>query len=80
MATRKVMLKYPEDRIKEPVLFEMAKRFDVMPNIRRARVTETVGEIVAELDGTPEALEQGIRFLEERGVLVEPLEGDVVSP
>jgi ABC-type methionine transport system ATPase subunit len=74
------MLKYPEDRIKEPVLFEMAKRFDVMPNIRRARVTETVGEIVAELDGTPEALEQGIRFLEERGVLVEPLEGDVVSP
>ena len=80
MATRKVMLKYPEDRIKEPVLFQMAKQFDVMPNIRRARVTETVGEIVAELDGAPEALEQGIRFLEERGVLVEPLEGDVVSP
>lgn len=80
MATRKVMLKYPEDRIKEPVLFEMAKRFDVMPNIRRARVTETVGEIVAELDGEAEALEQGIRFLEERGVLVEPIEGDVVSP
>ena len=45
MATRKVMLKYPEHLIKEPVLFRMAKQFDVMPNIRRARVTETVGEI-----------------------------------
>ena len=44
MATRKVMLKYPEHLIKEPVLFRMAKQFDVMPNIRRARVTETVGE------------------------------------
>ena len=42
MATRKVMLKYPEELIKEPVLFRMAKEYDVMPNIRRARVTDTV--------------------------------------
>lgn len=80
MATRKVMLKYPEQLIKEPVLFRMAKQFDVMPNIRRARVTDTVGEIVLELEGSPEGLEQGVRYLEEQGVLVEPLEGDVVSP
>jgi ABC-type methionine transport system ATPase subunit len=80
MSTRKVMLKYPEDLIKEPVLFEMAKKFDVMPNIRRARVTDTVGEIVLELEGPADELERGIRFMEERGVIVEPLEGDVVSP
>ena len=80
MATRKVMLKYPENQIQSPLLFEMAKRFDVMPNIRRARVTETVGEIALELVGDPENLASGIRFLEEAGVLVEPLEGDVVSP
>ena len=49
MAKRKVMLKYPEQLIKEPVLFRMAKEFDVMPNIRRARVTETIGEIVADI-------------------------------
>ena len=80
MATRKVMLKYPEELIKEPALFRMAKEYDVMPNIRRARVTDTVGEIVLELEGTPEGLEQGVRYLQEQGVLVEPLEGDVVSP
>jgi ABC-type methionine transport system ATPase subunit len=80
MSTRKVVLKYPQDQIKEPVLFQMAKQFDVTPNIRRARVTDTVGEIVLELDGPAEELERGIKFLEERGVLVEPLEGDVVSP
>ena len=79
MATRKVMLKYPENLIKEPVLFQMAKQFDVMPNIRRARVTETVGEIALELEGTSDDLARGIRYLEERGVLVEPLEGDVVE-
>jgi ABC-type methionine transport system ATPase subunit len=80
MATRKVMLKYPENLIQEPVLFRMVRQFDVMPNIRRARVTDTVGEIALELEGSAENLEQGIQFLKDEGVLVEPLEGDVVSP
>jgi ABC-type methionine transport system ATPase subunit len=79
MAKRKVMLKYPEELIKEPVLFRMAKEFDVMPNIRRARVTETIGEIVAELEGAPESLERGIEYLIQEGVLVEPVEGDIVE-
>jgi L-aspartate semialdehyde sulfurtransferase ferredoxin len=79
VAKRKVMLKYPEQLIKEPVLFRMAKEFDVMPNIRRARVTETIGEIVAELDGAPEDLERGIQYLKQEGVLVEPVEGDIVE-
>ena len=60
MSTRKVMLKYPEQLIQEPVLFRMAKQFDVMPNIRRARVTETIGEIVLTLEGDAQNLEQGI--------------------
>ena len=79
MATRKVMLKYPEGLIKEPLLFRMAKQFDVVPNIRRARVTETVGEVVIELDGTPENISAGLRYLEEAGVLVQPVEGDLVE-
>lgn len=80
MATRKVMLKYPEHLIQEPVLFRMVREFDVMPNIRRARVTDTVGEIALELDGSPENIEKGIAYLRQQGVQVEPLEGDVVSP
>jgi ABC-type methionine transport system ATPase subunit len=79
MAKRKVMLKYPEHLIKEPVLFHMAKEFDVMPNIRRARVTETIGEIIAELDGASENLDRGIRYLQQEGVLVESVEGDIVE-
>ena len=80
MATRRVMLKYPEHLIKDPVLFQMVKKFDVMPNIRRARVTDTVGEIVLELEGPDDELDAGVRFLEDAGVVVEPLVGDVVSP
>jgi L-aspartate semialdehyde sulfurtransferase ferredoxin len=80
MATRKVMLKYPEHLIQEPVLFRMVKKFDVMPNIRRARVTDTVGEIALELEGAAEDIDRGMQYLRDAGVQVEPLEGDLVSP
>jgi ABC-type methionine transport system ATPase subunit len=73
------MLKYPEHLITEPVLFRMAKQFDVMPNIRRARVTETIGEIALTLEGASENLERGIQYLRDAGVHVESVEGDIVE-
>jgi hypothetical protein len=53
----------------------MAKKYDVMPNIRMARVTETVGEMVLEIEGKAENLEKGIQSLIDQGVIVEPIEG-----
>jgi len=79
MAKRRVMLKYPEGLIKEPLVGQMVRKFDVMPNIRRARVTETVGEIALELEGPEAEIQRAIEWLEISGVLVEPLEGDVVE-
>ncbi len=79
MATKRVKLTFPQELIKEPVIFTMAKKYDVMPNIRRAKVTESVGEVVLELEGSEKKLAEGIKYLEERGVKVEAVEGDVVS-
>jgi ABC-type methionine transport system ATPase subunit len=76
---QRVKLTFPQHLIKEPVIFTMAKRYDVMPNIRRARVTETVGEMVLELEGTEENLKKGIKDLKEQGVDVELVEGDVIE-
>lgn len=76
---KRVRLTFPQHLIKEPVIFRMAKTFDVMPNIRRARVTETVGEMVLELEGTEENLEKGIQSLRDQGVEVELVEGDIVE-
>lgn len=52
----------------------MAKQYDVMPNIMRARVTETVGEMVLELEGTEGNLNNGIQSLLEKGIEVEFLD------
>jgi ABC-type methionine transport system ATPase subunit len=76
---QRVKLTFPQHLIKEPVIFTMAKKYDVMPNIRRARVTETVGEMVLELEGTEENLKKGIKDLKEQGVGVELVEGDVIE-
>jgi len=75
----RVKLTFPQNLIKEPVLFSMSKQFNVMPNIRRARITETVGEMVLELEGEEDDLGKGIAFLKEKGIEVEMVEGDVIE-
>ncbi len=76
---QRVKLTFPQHLIKEPVIFTMAKKYDVMPNIRRARVTETVGEMVLELEGTEENLTKGIQSLKDQGIIVELIEGDIIE-
>jgi len=76
---RRVRLTFPQNLIKEPVIFTMAQQFNVVPNIRRARVTETVGEMVLELEGAEEDLEKGIQWLKEKGLEIELVEGDIIA-
>ena len=76
---KRVKLTFPQNLIKEPVIFTMAKQFNVVPNIRRARVTETVGEMVLELEGPEEDLEKGIQWLRETGIDIELVEGDIIE-
>lgn len=76
---KRVKLTFPQHLIKEPVIFSMAKKYDIMPNIRRARVTETVGEMILELDGSDESVEKGVESLKQQGVDVELVEGDILE-
>ena len=79
MAKKMVHLIFPQRLIKKPVIFGMAIKCRVSPNIRRAKITESVGEVVLELDGTKEALEKGIKYLIQHGVKVEPIVGDIIE-
>lgn len=74
-----VHLIFPQKLIKKPVIFTMAKKYNVMPNIRRAKVTETVGEVTLELSGTKENLEKGRKYLQRAGVKAEPIVGDIIE-
>lgn len=76
---KRVKLTFPQHLIKEPVIFNMAKQFNLIPNIRRARVTETVGEMILELEGSDEDLKKGASWLKEKGIEVELVEGDIIE-
>jgi ABC-type methionine transport system ATPase subunit len=79
MARKQVTLIFPQHLIKEPVIYMMAREYDVIPNIRRAKVTESVGEVTLELEASEDNLKRAVAFLEKKGVKVEPVVGDVVS-
>ncbi len=79
MPKKVVHLICPQRLIKKPVIYTMAVKFHVIPNVRRAKVTESVGEMVLELEGTREGLEKGVRHLIRQGIKVQLLLGDVVE-
>jgi len=75
----RVRLVFPQNLIKEPLIGKMTKQFDVMPNIRRAKVTDTVGEVELELEGPRASLEKGVKYLRDQGVEVEEITGNIVE-
>jgi len=79
MARKQVTLIFPQHLIKEPVIYTMSKECAVMPNIRRAKITETVGEMTLELEGGEENLTRAVAFLEKKGIKVESIVGDVAT-
>ena len=79
MARKQVTLIFPQHLIKEPVIYMMSKEYEVVPNIRRAKVTEQMGEVTLEIEGTEDNLKKAVAFLEKKGVKVEPVVGDVVT-
>ncbi len=78
MTNVRVKLTFPEHLIKQPVIARMVREFDIMPNIRRANVEETVGWMICELGGNDIAVERAIEWLGDLGVQVDRL-GDVVE-
>ncbi|MDP2940294.1 MAG: NIL domain-containing protein [Candidatus Omnitrophota bacterium] len=79
MAKQIMHLVFPQKQIKQPVIYTMAKRYNVMPNIRRASITETIGEVTLELSGTKEDLDKARKYLDRVGIKIEPVVGDIVE-
>ncbi len=79
MGKVRVKFTFPPELIKEPIIYYLAKQFDIVPNIRRADVAEERGWVVLELEGNDDDIERGLAWVESRQVRVDPVEGDVVE-
>jgi ABC-type methionine transport system ATPase subunit len=75
----RLFVSFPEDLVDRPMIYEVVKRFDVVPNIRRANVEQHSGWVILELNGEQEQLDGSIAYLEEVGCTVNTMEGDVIE-
>ena len=75
----RLFVSFPEDLVDRPMIYEVVKRFDVVPNIRRANVEQHSGWVILELTGAQDQLDASIAYLEEVGCTVNTMEGDVIE-
>ncbi len=72
-------LTFPRDVIAEPVVCTLAKKFEISFSIRRANVEIGAGWMDLQLEGEEPEIERAIQYLQERGVRVDPIEGDIIA-
>jgi len=72
-------LSYPRILIKEPILYQLVKKFDLVFNIRGASVSEDMGLVAVEFEGTQEQIERALAWLRQTGVTVEPIEKNIIE-
>ena len=75
----KLYLTYPKKLVREPLIWQATRDFDLVFNIRSASVSEEIGIIAIELDGAEGAIEGAIAWLRDQGVTVEPIEKNVIE-
>ncbi len=79
MSKRKVVLNFPPHLIDQPITYRLIRDYDLTVNILRARISPNEwGRMVVELSGNGGNLEEGLRFLAQTGVVVEPLDKEVL--
>lgn len=79
MAKRQVTFTFPEEMVRDPIIYTLSHQFNIVTNIRRADITENRGWVALELEGEEEEIERGISWVISKGVRVDPITGDIVE-
>lgn len=72
-------LMYPAKLVQQPLLWQLAKKFEVVTNVRQATITDEIGLVCLELDGKRIEIKNAVKWLEKQGVKVEPIEINVIE-
>jgi L-aspartate semialdehyde sulfurtransferase ferredoxin len=75
----RLWLMYPPKLITNPVIWELARKYPVVTNVRQASVTDEIGIVCLELSGQRADLKAAIQWLEKHGIKVEPVEIGVIE-
>ena len=76
MVKKEVMLSFPQELLREPIIYTVGQQFNLSTNIYRADISEDRGWVVLELEGEEEDIEQAIAWMISRGVRVDTVTGN----
>ena len=76
MAKKKVLLTFPQSLVKEPIVWQIGRDFNVVTNIRGASISDDLAILAILLEGPPDQIDAALAWMLSRGVKVEQLEGE----
>ena len=76
MVKKRVMFTFPEEAIREPIIYNLGQQFNVVTNIHSADISDEKGWVVLELGGEEKDIEDGIAWVTSKGVRVDPVTGE----
>ena len=71
MVKRRVIMNFPQEALKEPIIYNLGQQFNVATNIQLADITEDRGCLTLELEGDEKQIEDGLAWVMSRGVRVD---------
>jgi ferredoxin len=76
--SKRIVLRFPKRLVERPIIYQLIKSYDLEFNILKASVTpDKEGLMVLEITGDRQNYDQGINYLTETGVEMQPLSQDV---
>ena len=79
MTSKKVRFTFTEDTVKEPLVYQLGHEFEVVTSIRMADVDNQIGWVILELVGEEAEIDRSLSWIVDKGVRIDPLEGDVIT-
>jgi ABC-type methionine transport system ATPase subunit len=70
-------LTFPEQQLREPMVYRVGRDFGVQTNIRRANVDDQMAWFIIDFEGEPDDIDRAVAWLEGEGVKVDriPIDG-----
>jgi L-aspartate semialdehyde sulfurtransferase ferredoxin len=75
----RLWLIFPPRLIRTPVIWQLSQKFKIVTNVRQASVTDEIGVVCLELEGTRADIKASIKWLERMKIRVEPVEINVIE-
>ncbi len=75
---KRVILRFKRNTIDKPVVYRLAKDFDLVFNILRANVSpKAESMMVMEIEGSDADFTRGMEYLKQSNIHIEPIEQDI---